>query len=181
MGNWAHGMEEWILGIVGVIIAYGFAVLVGHWMIRSVMRELREGCENKDRDPTSPPGRSHSAAIGCVERALYVTALLMGLPQFIGLWLIIKTAAQWHKWKDNRWVFNLFLIGNGLSIGFAGAGYGLRRFMGSGMWPLALLPILGACFGTWWLKTYIANQRREAQFESAHAADSPSREATDQQ
>ena len=133
-------------------------------MILPVMRELREGCKNKDRDPTSPPGRYRAAAIGCIERALYVAALQIGTPQFIGLWLILKTAAQWHRWKERRWVFNIFVIGNGLSIGYTGAGYGLLRILGQGgqLWRLAVLLILGVCGGTWWLKAYISKQRQQA-------------------
>ena len=35
----------------------------------------------------------------------------------IGAWIGVKTVAQWTVWKDDRAVFNLFLIGNLLVIG----------------------------------------------------------------
>ncbi|MBU1077096.1 MAG: hypothetical protein KKH98_07380 [Spirochaetes bacterium] len=59
--------------------------------------------------------------VGFCEAGLYPTAWIIKQPDFIAIWLIIKTAGQWDYWKDRkigRMRFNMFLIGNALMIGF---------------------------------------------------------------
>jgi hypothetical protein len=36
---------------------------------------------------------------GCLERTLYIKSLLLGKPEFIGVWLALKVAGQWDLWK----------------------------------------------------------------------------------
>jgi len=62
--------------------------------------------------------------LGICERVGYTAAFLLGTPTWIGVWLAIKVAAQWERWKgEERATYNVFLIGNLLSIffGFLGA------------------------------------------------------------
>jgi len=59
--------------------------------------------------------------VGGVERILYVTALLLERPEFIAIWLTLKTVARSPRWTQEerikgRGLFNVFLVGNGLSI-----------------------------------------------------------------
>jgi len=57
--------------------------------------------------------------IGIVERALFTSAVLMGATAFIPLWIAIKVAPHWERWqRDERVVYNVFLLGNGLSVIF---------------------------------------------------------------
>jgi hypothetical protein len=58
--------------------------------------------------------------LGICERISYTGALLLGVPGWIGVWLAVKVAAQWQRWTgQERATFNVFLIGNLLSIFFS--------------------------------------------------------------
>jgi hypothetical protein len=57
--------------------------------------------------------------VGSCEAILYPTALLIGKAEFIGVWLALKVAGHWSLWTGDykgRNRFNMFLIGNALSI-----------------------------------------------------------------
>lgn len=74
--------------------------------------------------------RSLSVPLGICERASYTAAILMGAPAWISVWLAIKVAAQWSRWNgEERATFNIFLIGNLISIffGVLGAWIALGR------------------------------------------------------
>jgi len=90
------------------------------------------------------------AVVGVLERILYVIAILAEAPEFIGVWLAIKTAGSWKGWSEGRdypsgdgtekkivipgrQEFNLFLVGSAVSAicGVAG-GYTIKwLFLGS--------------------------------------------------
>ncbi len=69
--------------------------------------------------------------MGIIERILYTTVFLIGQPDFVGVWLLLKVASQWQRWQEpnQRGVYNVFLIGNGLSllIAFIGAWLALGK------------------------------------------------------
>ena len=72
--------------------------------------------------------------VGICESIMYPMALFFGKPEFIGVWLAVKVAGQWVRWKgdaghlpsdkeldleklnEGRRRFNSFLVGNALSI-----------------------------------------------------------------
>lgn len=57
--------------------------------------------------------------LGFFERALYTISIIMCLPQWIAVWLTLKTAVAWVGWQnDTHRKYNLFLIGNAVSILF---------------------------------------------------------------
>jgi hypothetical protein len=76
--------------------------------------------------------------VGVLERILYVSAWLFGAVEFIGIWLALKVAGGWKAWSEGRdlpgdkpnkkvtvpgrYILNVFLLGNGLSIMGALAG-----------------------------------------------------------
>ena len=66
-----------------------------------------------------------SALVGIIERFIYTSVLLLNVPQWIPIWLSVKTASQFKRWADEntRATFNIFLICSSLSIlfGFLGA------------------------------------------------------------
>lgn len=69
-----------------------------------------------------------SKILGYIERSLYVASFQIGKPEFIGIWLALKVAGQWNRWSDKntgRHIYNIFLIGNGLSIAYSITGAGL--------------------------------------------------------
>ena len=57
--------------------------------------------------------------LGICERASYTAAFLLGVPAWVGVWLALKVAAKWKRWQgEERGTYNVFLIGNLLSIAF---------------------------------------------------------------
>lgn len=83
----------------------------------------------KDLD-SGKPKRTLTIPLGICERTSYTAAILLGVPTWIGVWLAIKVAAQWRRWQgEERATYNVFLIGNILSIffGLVGAWIALGR------------------------------------------------------
>lgn len=69
--------------------------------------------------------------LGIIERGLYTTSIIMGVPAWIPAWLALKVAARWQRWQgEERVTYNVFLIGNGLSVAFGviGAWIALGKF-----------------------------------------------------
>ena len=66
--------------------------------------------------------------VGLVERTLYTASWLVARPEFIAVWLAIKTVSDWTAWREDqegipgRAIFNVVLIGSGLSILWASVG-----------------------------------------------------------
>lgn len=70
-----------------------------------------------------PPG-TLSIPLGIIERILYSSAFMLGAPSWVAVWLGLKVAVQWNRWKGKeRATYNIFLIGNAISIvfGFIGS------------------------------------------------------------
>jgi hypothetical protein len=117
---------------------------------------------------------SQPAILGLVERSLYFGSLVFNASFFIGVWLTLKTVAKSPRWanEDNimfrevlnfalgkpsskrksppgRALFQPFLVGNGLSILYSGAGYAivllstkLDHLEAGFLWAATLGPIL---------------------------------------
>jgi hypothetical protein len=109
---------------------YGFALLFGTVLVSLLSNELWRliGVREKKQDsPLHSP--TLAKIIGIFERVLYVASWQIGKPEFIGLWLVLKTAGGWKGWAEDRkigdrtisarHVFTLFLIGSGLSLMYA--------------------------------------------------------------
>jgi len=55
---------------------------------------------------------------------------MVGVPEWIAVWLAMKVAVSWTRWDaGERATYNLFLIGNALSVifGFIGAWIALGK------------------------------------------------------
>lgn len=64
--------------------------------------------------------------VGCIERLLYTAALIVGIWQWLGIWLAVKAVARWQNAKSisaEPDTDNIWLIGNALSVlfGYLGA------------------------------------------------------------
>jgi hypothetical protein len=97
--------------------------------------------------PDKPHDLYSPAVLGVMESILYPTVLIAGHFEFIGLWVALKVAGQWIRWRgeppralgaiddkkrveemnEGRRRFNRFLVGNALAIMLAGATYGAVR------------------------------------------------------
>ncbi len=118
--------NQWV-----VLLAYLFGVLGGHFLIAwtlSIMWELlvleaqshNWSPSNAARDPFVRY-RWQIASVGLIERTLYIATIQIGRPEFIAVWLTLKTVVQARRWTEEdinpgRAVYNNFLVGNGLSI-----------------------------------------------------------------
>ena len=69
------------------------------------------------------------------QRITQVALLQLGLGNLIGVWLVLKVAGHWKRWMDDgdvqtqrpdgRSVFNIFLIGNALTVLYSFVGFKL--------------------------------------------------------
>lgn len=160
---------------VSHLIGYAWAIVVGHVVVSRVVGKMWDWLpiNKQDRNRLRPKELTwHAGVVGMLERALYVTALVMGQGSFIGIWLALKVAGQWKGWtatgnedKDGggpsgRAVYNIFLIGTALSLLYAVVGYGL--IVWGWPWPgnfylgLRVMGALGV--GTWVLYLWMLNQ-----------------------
>lgn len=120
---------------------FGFAVAlfggqcVIHYAIGPLWKKL--GLPNNLRY-----GAEQSRILGLTECVLYVGALLITKPEFIALWLGLKTVIKWRHWESDialpsekpdgkpKWIlgrmaYNLFLLSNALVLLFAAIGWKL--------------------------------------------------------
>jgi len=108
-----------------LIISFGFfyAVILGQYLISKLIFRswdglLLEASVDKIEDKQlSKWSRWTNSPLGWVEKALFFSAIIVDVPEFIVFWLAMKVAARWGAW-EHRGVFNTFLIGTGLSLGW---------------------------------------------------------------
>ena len=111
------------VSLAPLILGLIYATVVGHLLIRPVTDNSwarlvsAKLIEANERDQSS-----HPAMVGYLERTLFALSWIAGRPELGAAWLVLKAAASWHRWTAERAVFNVFLIGTGLSvlIGYAG-------------------------------------------------------------
>jgi hypothetical protein len=134
--------------IVAFVVGYSFALAGGFFYVSKVVELLRgfEGGE-QSRERSLP-----SRVVGLIERALYVTALLIGQAGFVALWLVLKVAADWrferHGNRPTKLAYNTFFVGSGLSLLFAAAGTAVVQLGAGAAWidaaGIVLAMLLGA-------------------------------------
>lgn len=63
--------------------------------------------------------------VGGLEQFMYTSAVLIDAREFIAVWLALKLAGEWAWRRTDRSrsypMFNIFLIGNGLSVSLGAA------------------------------------------------------------
>jgi hypothetical protein len=57
-----------------------------------------------------------SYVLGVIEVAGFSVLMAMGEYKFVGSWVALKTVAVYFRWQSDRVVFNVFLIGNALTV-----------------------------------------------------------------
>lgn len=123
--------------------------------------------------------------VGIIERVLFVSAFLIEEPEFIGVWLALKVAGGWQAWGEDRkvyWVngqtknyvtvlgrhvFNIFLIGNGLSVLNSLVGARLVLWltqcqMGK-VYTISVLTFLFTCAFCVWTSIYVRKGQKRIQ------------------
>lgn len=143
------------------LAGYGFAVLGGLLVGAVTRRYWVKWSQGKTNVPSDPVP---AAMVGVVERPLYVTSLLIGQPAFIALWLGLKFGGWWKGRASatdglhRPSIFQSFLIGNGLSLAYAGVGFTVIKWARQDDWmsagivmgALVLLTLL-----LWWGAKYV--------------------------
>jgi MFS family permease len=139
-----------LFAALAVIVGYAYSVVLGGVVIKWVLDRFYSGYEQ---------GRTvekwRAGVVGLVERTLYTTAFLMGIPEFIAVWLALKVAGQWERWKTDwssearskelkakkdtsRVMYSGYLLGNALSIAFGVTGASMIQQSLSGRWQTAV-------------------------------------------
>lgn len=148
-------------------VGFGFSALVGGWLIKPLLHEMH-GKVNAYVRGTNPqyhiglreirPFTSFPTICGYIERPLYTASWLIGRPEFIGVWLVVKMAARWTLPKDpldSRHRYYPVLVGNLLSVLYGVVGAIVIKWLqcSSRFWP-ALLIMLVLMSGTSGLTLY---------------------------
>lgn len=159
-------MEDVLNSIISNIyfqyfIGYFFGIFIAHFFISYIINQLWELIQNNQRESSWLPG-----IVGWIERVLFIIAIQNSAYGFIGIWLALKVAAQWKKWKDKeqngRIAYNIFIIGSGLSVIFAIVGAKLIDWFKedievSKIVFIPLIVIGFSLFLRWYIKQHITN------------------------
>jgi hypothetical protein len=78
------------------IAAYLLATVVAHFPIYWISTRLTDALGRESQDS----GVYLPAILGMIERALFITAILLDHIEFIAVWLALKAAAQWSGWQN---------------------------------------------------------------------------------
>jgi hypothetical protein len=110
--------------------AFLLSLVVGHYVVVGGLSFFLRG----DNRP-----HKHGWGVGCVERFIYTSTTVLGLPiELIGGWLVLKGLAQFKPREDDKYTtseylgdYYGYLIGTGLSL-IVGVGFGLigRHLLG---------------------------------------------------
>ncbi|MEX2030541.1 MAG: hypothetical protein WD906_06185 [Anaerolineales bacterium] len=140
----------YLLGGLAVIVGYAYSVVLGGAVVKATLDRFYIGYEQ---------GRTvenwRAGVVGFVERTLYTTAFLMAIPEFIAVWLALKVAGQWERWKQDwsskgrstelkakkdtsRAMYSGYLLGNALSLTFGATGAVMIKMALSGRWGPAM-------------------------------------------
>lgn len=101
---------------------YCFAVAGSALLINPSLMGIRILFDLASAEDVKPVHLWPPLLVGSCEAVLYPTAVLLGKAEFISVWLALKVAGQWSFWTGDykgRNRFNMFLIGNALSIAAA--------------------------------------------------------------
>ncbi len=89
------------VNIIWIINAYLLTIIISRIAISHILVVLyREVGINRNPFPKT------TCTIGAIENILYLTALLGKAPEFIAVWLAIKTASSWASRKE-QWAMQI--------------------------------------------------------------------------
>lgn len=96
-----------------ILIGYVVMLVAGHFIVEAVVSRLwKRYLPSMERSTPLP------AIVGTFDRFLFATSYLLGLKEFIAVWLAIKLAGQWSPTKTDadRPLYHIFIIGHALSL-----------------------------------------------------------------
>lgn len=133
-------------------LGYIFSIFIADLIIRPIRKNLYSGLEMPNE-----PNLWRPQILGWLERAIYTSSILAGTPEFVAIWLALKVAEHWERWKQDigkdkektpnraRVTYTGFLIGNALSILCASAGAYFINFSITGKWVEAAGLLISLC------------------------------------
>ena len=161
-----------ISAYIPYIAGYLFTALVGQFFIAIIMGELKTKIRTylPEIKGFSKAYSWYASMVGYMDGILYITSLLAGRPAFIAAWLAFKLAGRWESVKldeeerkkiakDQDWSpaerfittnaeYNIFTIGNALSVIYAVAGWKIIEWMKADkldrVWALCAITIIGS-------------------------------------
>lgn len=153
------------------VIGYGFSVFAAAILVKSLVETLWDCiAPDSSSNPQIRQSPWQGDALARIEGVLYVAFLQLGLGQLIGLWLMLKVAGQWKRWMDDgdektqkpdgRSVFNIFLIGNALSMLYSFVGFKLIGWVIAGRVSQVCWVSLSVIAATLALWAWIPGQRK---------------------
>lgn len=95
------------------------AVLIASFGGHFIEYPIAEWTRKKIKYDKPEEGKWMASLLGMLERALCVWARFLGYPQFIGIWLSIKTVGSWGRWQEEaegRFSNFLFLTASSIAI-----------------------------------------------------------------
>src|SRR5574341_692151 len=129
-----------------------YSVLGSFILVRLVVNKMwkKMGWSGQDMGDEIRPFAWSGTAVGCVESALYTASILNGKPEFIAIWLTLKLTAQWKRWSEEhgRSIYNVFLTGNGLSIGYGVMGAWIIIWLQQKDWRATIIASLSLIIAT---------------------------------
>ncbi len=133
-------------GLLAFTIGIGYSVLVPIWPLLRIPHYLwLKILHDKKIDARytyADRRKDLPCILGVIERMLYLLSMLYGHPEFVALWLGLKSAGQWKSWSkgetypisstnkqpatetiNGRSIASIFFIGSGLSLLFSAGGF----------------------------------------------------------
>ena len=109
----------WVISVVmGFFVNY---LVLDVWLWPRQRRYSKMATPDIQDGP--PNDRIIVAVLGVCDRITFTLSIIMGRPEWIAFWLTLKTAVKMPSWMEDKFRdFNVFLIGNAISIIFAVAG-----------------------------------------------------------
>jgi hypothetical protein len=135
--------------------AYAYSLFVGQ-LVGLVTNHLYKIADPQEKGLY--PHTWQAPVIGIVERALYLSSLLAGHGEFVGLWVALKIGVQYKRWTEldlGRTLFMNNLIGNALSVLYAGTGFGIIVWMKSNLVGYAIGVPIALVLGTLSLRLWL--------------------------
>ena len=151
--------------LLSYVFGYLFSIFVADLIIRPIRRILYSGLEKPNE-----PNLWRPQILGWLERAIYTSSILAGTPEFVAIWLALKVAEHWERWKQDigkdvektsnraRVSYTGFLIGNALSILCAGAGAYFIHLSLAGKWFEAIGILISLVFFSVIIYSYSKSQ-----------------------
>ena len=143
-------MHSYIAYAIGLFYSLVFGH-VGTWLVvKKLWKPFQKSGQSLRPHPYTP------IIVGLIERTLFFFSILLGYEEFVAIWLALKVAGQWKRWEDGfnidtddlemknsgRVLYNIFLIGSGLSLGFAVMWAKLKVYMEKGLiWQAIAFPL----------------------------------------